>query len=279
MLTFLHHWKYGRLIPLNEKNRSKLAIIINLMVKLLMKQAFWPLVGFTAILLIGFSFVAYFQQKYQMFVIPLIFFNICLFVWILQFYCIVCAGFVAWSVPLFYLKFKFREIHRMIEIYVKHNNMIALKNSISLHNTLSVQTRLIDDVFMFVIFILYYVASPALMLFLYLSHAKNTLYLVRPIFIFILSLVYFVVFYLNLVCAQISHSAAKPRTVLFKWLIERDGKIEDRIKIMQFIEKLSRSDIGFHCWNLFPMNNYRFYEYIANCARTYFLILGLIESV
>ena len=143
------------------------------MVKLLMKQAFWPLVGFTAILLIGFSFVAYFQQKYQMFVIPLIFFNVCLFVWSLQFYCIVCAGFVAWSVPLFYLKFKFKEVHAMIETCVKHNNMIALKNLISQHNTLSVQTRLIDDVFMFVIFILYYVASPALMLFLYLSHAKE----------------------------------------------------------------------------------------------------------
>ena len=249
------------------------------MSKLLMKQAFWPLVGFTAIILITSSFVAYFQQKYQMFVIPLIFFNICLFVWILQFYCIVCAGFVAWSAPLFYLKFKFREIHRMIEIYVKHNNMMALKNLISQHNTLSVQTRLIDDVFMFVIFILYYVASPALMLFLYLLRAKDTIDLVRPIIIFILFLVYFVVFYLNLVCAQISHTAAKPRTLLFKVLIESHCSIDDRIKIMQFIEKLSGPDIGFHCWNLFPMNNYTFYEYVANCACTYFLLLDLVESV
>ena len=278
LLTFIHDWKHRRLLPLTAKNRKKLAMIINLMAKLLMKQAFWPLVGLTSILLIGFSFVAYFQQKYQMFVIPLIFFDVCLYVWELQFYCIVCAGFVAWSVPMFYLKFKFKEIHAMMKRCVKYNNMRALKTAISQHNALSVQTKLVDDVYRFVIFILYYVGSPALMLLLYLSHSKDTVYFVRPILIFILSMVYFVVFYLNLVSAQISHSAAKPRTLMFKLVIEHDLKIKDRIKIMQFIEKLSGPDIGFHCWNLFPMNNYTFYQYVASCACTYFLLLGLIQS-
>ena len=166
LLTFFYDWKHCLLIPLNARNRKKLSLIINLMVKLLMKQAFWPLVISTSVTFIAPTFVAYFQHKYQMFIIPLIFFNICLIVWILQFYCIVTAGFVAWSVPLFYLKFKFQEIHDMLEICVKHNNMNALKNLISQHNTLSVQTKYVDGVYQFVIFILYYVGSPALMLLL-----------------------------------------------------------------------------------------------------------------
>ena len=276
LLTFVHDWKHCRHIPLKEKNRKKLAILINLMVKLLMKQAFWPLVISTSVALIVPTFMAYFEQKYQMFIIPLVFFNICLVIWILQYYCIVSVGFVAWSVPFFYLKYKFREIYESVESCVKHNNIDVLKRVISQHNRLAIQTRLIDDVFMFVVFVLFYVGSPALMLLLYLSHSKDTVYFVRPILIFILSMVYFVVFYLNFFCSQISHSAAKPRVLMFKYLIEHDINVEDRIKIMQFIEKLSGPDIGFHCWNLFLMNNYTFYQYIANCACTYFLMLGLI---
>ena len=278
LLTFLYQLEHRQLIPLNTKNKRKLAIIINLMVKLLMKQAFWPLVTFASLLFCGPPLVAYFDNKYNFSIILVIFFTICIIVWSLQYFCIVCAGFVAWTVPFFYLKFKFNEIYETIEFCVKHNNIDVLKRVISQHNRLAIQTKLIDDVFMFVVFILYYVGSPALMLMLYLSHAKESSYLSRPIFIFIVSIVSFVVLYLNLICAQISHSAEKPRKFMFKYLIQHDINIEDRIKIMQFIEKLSGPDIGFHCWNLFPMNNYTFYQYIANCACTYFLILNLVEG-
>ena len=279
LLTFIHDWKHRRLLPLNDKNRNRLAMIINLMAKLLMKQAFWPLVISTSVTFIAPTFVAYYQQKYPMFIIPLIFFNICMLIWIFQFYCIVCAGFVAWSVPFFYFKYKFREICEGMAICVKHNNIGILKGLISQHQRLAIQTKLIDDVFMFVVFILYYVASPALLLLLYLSHAKGTVNFVRPIFIFIQSMVYFVVCYLNFFCAQISHLAAKPRVLMFKYLIEHDINIKDRIKIMKFIEKLSESNIGFNNWTLFPMNNYTFYKYVANCACTYFLILGLVQQL
>ena len=279
LLTFINDWKHRRLLPLTEKNRRKLAIIVNLMAKLLMKQAFWPLVVLSFGINLAYSIVAYFQQTYQMYVIPLIFFNICLFVWSLQFYCIVTAGFVAWSVPLFYLKFKFKEICAIIDICVKHNNIRALKNVIWQHNIVSAQIHYIDGVFRFVVFILYYVGSPALMLLLYLSHSPETTKFLRPVFIFILSIVYFVVFYLNLTSSQISHAAVMPRNSMYKLLISGKLKINERIKIMQFIEKLSGPDIGFHCWNLFPMNNYTFYQYVANCVLTYLLILGLIKSI
>ena len=142
LLTFLHQWKHHQLIPLNEKNNRKLAIIINLMVILLMKQGFWPLVVFSSLLYIGSSIVAYFDHEYDFFIPSLVFFNLCVVVWILQHYCIVSAGFVAWSVPLFYLKFKFREIHENIQICLKKNNLNALKNLISQHNRLVIQTKL-----------------------------------------------------------------------------------------------------------------------------------------
>ena len=279
LLTFLHQWKHRQLIPLNDKNNRKLGIVINLMVKLLMKQGFWPLVVFSSLMFIGSSVFAYFDHKYDFFIPSLVFFNICVVIWILQHYCIVSAGFVAWSVPLFYLKFKFKEIQENIQICIKQNNFNALKNVISQHNSLVIQTEQVNEVFRFVVLILYYVASPGLMLLLYLSHAKDSSPLSRPIFVFLVSVAAFVVFYLNFFCAQISHLALKPRVLMFKFLVEHRLNIRDRIKIMQFIEKLSGSDIGFHCWNLFPMNNYTFYGYVANCACTYFLILEFIGNI
>ena len=236
---------YEQLIPLNEKNRKKLAIIINLMAKVLMKQAFWPLVVFSSLLSCGAPVVAHFDHKYDYSIASIVFFNICLVVWLLQFYCIVCAGFVAWSAPFFY--FKFKEIFDKFKICMKGNNLKALKNLISQHNRLVIQTKLIDDVFKFVVFILYYVGGPALMLLLYLSHANDSKPLSRSVFILIVSIVYFVVFYLNFICAEISHSTSKPRVLMYKYLIEHNLNIEDRIKIMAFLESLNGSEIGFHC--------------------------------
>ena len=245
-----------------------------------MKQAFWPLVVFTSILdCIAIPVIGYFDNKYDFSLLSIVIFDICHLFMIVQFYCIVSAGFVAWSVPFFYLKYKFKEIHQTIQMCVKQNNINVLKRVIAQHNRLVVQTKLIDDVFRFIVFILYYVGSPALLLLLYLSHSDDTSPYVRPIFIFILSIVYFVVFYLNFICAQITHSAVKPRVSMHKLLIEGKLRISDRIKIMEFVEKVSGPDIGFHCWNLFPMNNYTFSEYVGSCARTYFLILGLIENI
>ena len=279
LLTFFYQWKYHQLIPLNTNNKKRLVISINLMTKLLMKQAFWSIVMIASLLFCGAPIVAYFDNKYDFTIPSIVFFNICAIVWLVQFYCIVCSGFVAWSLPFFYLRLKFREIYETIEICVKHHNIDVLKRVISQHNRLATQTKLVDDVFRFVVFIIYYVASPALMLMIYLSHAKDTALLSRSIYILIVSVPFFVVFYLNLVCSQISHSSVKPRVLMFKFLIEHKIKIQDRIKLMQFIEKLSGPDIGFHCWNLFPMNNYTFHQYVANCALTYLLILSLIYKI
>ena len=141
LLTFLYQLEHRQLIPLNTKNKRKLAIIINLMVKLLMKQAFWPLVTFASLLFCGPPLVAYFDNKYNFSIILVIFFTICIIVWSLQYFCIVCAGFVAWTVPFFYLKFKFNEIYETVEFCVKHNNIDVLKRVISQHNRLDKTNR------------------------------------------------------------------------------------------------------------------------------------------
>ena len=52
--------------------------------------------------------------------------------------------------------------------------------------------------------------------------------------------------------------------------------IKQRLKLLSFIEKLSGREIGFYCYDLFPMNNYEFYQYLYICGSNYFLFLSLI---
>ena len=279
LLDFLIAWKRKKLLGLSRRNAKRLIIMINMMSKLLMVQAFWPLVILNSALMVGPTILAYLDPQSGFMLIPSIFFSVCLFVWIVQFYCIVCAGFVAWSIPFFYLKFKFQELYEQIRWCVHCNDQTLLMNSISQHYSLAIQTKLIDDIFKFVVFALYYFGSPALMMLLYASQTTQTVAIARPICGFIVLLVYFVVFYLNLVSSRISYHAEKPRKLLHKYLFQHTMPFDTRFKIYKFIEKLSGSDIGFHCWDMFPMNSYTFYKYISSCAYSYLLVIGLYSKM
>ena len=281
LLTFLYDWKHCRLMALNAKHKKKLGISINLMFKFFYQQ-FWPLVLFTQVVFSGATIVAYFDHKYDFYVISMVFFNTCFGIFCLNLYCFTLGGFVAWSVPFFYFKYKFREISGQIQGCVKWSDLSAklrysaLKKYIHQHNTLSEQVEAIDRVFKFLILLLYYAASPSFMAFLYLSHAKDTNLMLRLIAIFYIAIVFSIILVLNLIASQISGSARQPLKYLFRYLIQCDLTINDRLKIMQFVEKLSGPDIGFHVWNLFSMNNYTYYQYIATCVYNYFLIIGFI---
>ena len=108
---------------------------------------------------------------------------------------------------------------------------------------------------------------------------RNKPIITCDVFAFSFSLIFSIVFSVNLLSSQISQSSHKPYNNLFKFLIQKRFPLSLRVKlkIVGLIEKLSGPDIGFYCWNLFPMNNYTFYEYVCNYFVTYFLILTLIN--
>ena len=271
LLDFLIAWHKKRLLGLTRRNTKRLTVIINLMIKVLMVQAFWPLVLTTAALLTYPTILAHLDPESGFMIIPSIFFSVCLFVFIVQYCCITCAGFVAWSVPFFYLLFKFKELHEQFKRCVRRNDQVMLMTTISQHNSVAIQVKLIDDVFKFVVFVLYYFASPALMMCLYLSTDSQTVPMARLFCFTTVVIVYFVVFYLNFV----SYEAAKPRNMLQNYLFKNTMPLRIRLKIHNFIESLNGSDIGFHCWNMFAMNSYTFYQYMSSCAYSYLLCVSL----
>ena len=160
-------------------------------------------------------------------------------------------------------------------------NVTLLLSAITEHNSISKLTKELNEFFSLMIFILYYMASPTLMLLMYISHSKETVLVTRFVAIFVFVIVLLVVTSLTLFSSLISQSAEKPRKHLYKCFAQRILKKsltqKKRLKVMAFVEKLSGPDIGFYCWDLFAMNNNQFFFYVANCASSYFLILDIIN--
>jgi hypothetical protein len=141
LMDFLIKWKNKSVLPLSVRNTKKLTVIINTMTKLLMKQAFWPLVILWNSLAAYPTIMTYLEPNSNFMIVSIIFFQACFLVFSLQYFCIVCAGFVNWSLSFFYLIFKFKEIHQDIQLSIKQNNFKRLSQAINDHHHIVIQTH------------------------------------------------------------------------------------------------------------------------------------------
>jgi len=68
-------------------------------------------------------------------------------------------------------------------------------------------------------------------------------------------------------------SYARMNTIIVKSYLPLDSKM----KLVGFIEKLGGPDITIYCLDLFPLNNYNFYLFIAGVVRNFFLIVDVMK--
>ena len=127
-----------------------------------------------------------------------------------------------------------------------------------------------------IVFILFYFASPTLMALLKISQGDN-LNLIGKIF----NVIVFIVIFggcivANLFSSRVRKASILPLKYLHRYMAENQLPTQQRLKTMEIIERLNGPDIGFYCYDLFPMNSNEFYEYVANCCENYFLIDSLI---
>ena len=280
LLTFLRNYKENLLMPMSATNSRKLVTITKIMTKYSMTQAFWPLIILSNIMINGSVIMAYLDPNSGFHWYSVLAGTVSFFIFLINLYATITVGIVAWTLPSFYLKYKFNEIAQQVQLSLHLKNTTILMSAIREHHSISVLTEELNHFFKYMIFIVYYFATPALMILAYLTHAHNTVLFARFIAIFVFILVFTIVFTMALLSSMISQSAEKPRKYLYKCFAQRIFKDslnkQNRLKIMGFIEKLGGPDIGFYCWDIFPMNYYHFYKYVAGFAITYILLLGFV---
>ena len=180
---------------------------------------------------------------------------------------------IIWYLSTIFLKYKFTEIHELIERSVKTGDKRLLMNSIHLHNSVEVLTHSLNKYFKYLIFIVYYITTPTLELVCYVSHEESTAFLVRILMVFVFVLIFSMVFAMNLLSANVIHSAHKSYPLLYKFLLKNRLSLKEVLKIQSFIEHLSGREIGFYCYNMFAMNTNEFFKYISVCFINYILIM------
>ena len=130
--------------------------------------------------------------------------------------------------------------------------------------------------FSYLIFIVYYVATPGLQILIYATYHKDYNILTRIYFIILVITIDLAVIMMNVMSIWITTYAHKPYNLLYSYLTQSRLTIpvKHRLKIQTFIERLSGPDIGFYCYDLFPMNNYEFYQYVYISGLNYFLLIS-----
>ena len=186
------------------------------------------------------------------------------------------VGGVLWVFDTVLIKYGFKNAHEQIKWCLRSGRRKFVEDAIHRHHLLVRLCADLNNMFRIWIFILYYIASPAIILFGNLALSKNIHPFLRKLMGILVILEFAVFIGLNFLNSLIIKSAHRPRLLFYKYLSRR-LPLRHRMRIMAFIERLCGPNIGFYCLDLFPMNNYEFYLYITNCVSNYILFEGLFN--
>ena len=259
--------------PIKLRNQSKFGLKINLMTEYLLKYFYNSLVITISIVFIVPLIIVYFKSDSHLLLPLVLFWSLVTILWSLFFYS-VCAFFICitYIVTLF-LKYKFDEIHQDIQRSI---NISGLMKSIVEHDEMCLLVVKFNKFFSLIIFIIYYSGTPAVQLIAYTSHHKNTIFLFRMITASVFIAFATLLSLLNYQTALVQKSCTKPYQTIYSMTTKHKLSYREMLTIENFLCRLSGPDIGFHCHNMFPMNNYEFYQYVSVAALNYFLIMNIL---
>ena len=150
----------------------------------------WPMVLSILTMAISSEVVAYLDPDSGFLMLSIIFWTILLFVYLVELFVTLCLGCVSATLSTLYLKYRFQEINEKIDLSLKLKSPVLLMIAITEHNINSKQTKNLNQFFGLIVFILYFMVTPPLMLLLYLIHAEDTYYYTR----FVAAAVFILVF-------------------------------------------------------------------------------------
>ena len=240
----------------------------------------WAFSGGSTLIFCSPPFIAYFLMDswHEYSLLISIFWTIIQIIRLFDFYAIIFNAFNLYYLSVTHIKYRFMEIDEEISSCTKTKNYSNLLRSIKRHNEVCISTEKLNNELKYIIFIMYKLTKPALNLCIYGMMASDFPILTRLCCLMIFVMLFILMFLLNMVCASVSSVAKKPLKTLHKCLLNLRMSTKMRLEVMSFVEKLSQSEIGFTCLDVFPMNNNEFYEYVSDWGFSYMLFIDLIRN-
>ena len=276
-INFLYEIKSKNIsYPLSEQNMRKWSIKFSILTKYLLNPSFYSLYFIVFILQFYLIFESYFEYNSYESILKMIFWNIIYSLYLIHNCGLLWFGFIGIYQMALYLRYKFNEINHKISLSLKKSDLNLLLNAFKEHDFIEILNNNINHTFKHFIFILYYIATPGFEMVLFSVHDKRQTLFGKIFSAFVFFICFSAVFIMTFVCSEIPKSAHKSYPLLFSFIHRNRIPLKHKLKILSFIEKLSGPDIGFYCYNLFPMNSYEFYQFIYISAVNYILIMNFI---
>ena len=264
--------------PLSPQNNRKFGLKLNLITRYLLEGAFNP------IIIMVLSFLLFIMSLVLIMEIEICLWSIIsLIVWSFVHYWLVkqLIGLAGMLGPLnivqmLFLKNKFNEINTKIELSLKQRNIPLLMNTIQEHNYMVKLTKDLNASSKYIIMISYYMGTfVAELLMFHVLQDESTI--IGQLLGIGLSFGVTSFIPLNFIlCTLFSKEAHRSYSKLYTIINQDIGlTVRQRWKLLSFIETLIGPQIGFYCFDLFPMNSYKFYHYLMITGKNYFLIMEL----
>src|SRR6185437_12422797 len=99
----------------------------------------------------------------------------------------------------------------------------------------------------YILFILYYLATPGFQVVLFGTHKSDTSPLARIYYVLLIIFCFYLVIYMSMMCTWVSRAAHKSYPILYRFIIQMDRRhpIRHRLRVQSFIERLSGPEITF----------------------------------
>ena len=272
---FIVNYLKKKLLPLSDRNDRKLLIRLNIVRITLFNVAFIPLLIFITTTVIALNIESYLNVKYNFTLISIIFFNFSFIFFVIQLLALISLAVTVCAFTVLYIRYKFREINDKFLFCLRSKNFSHLQ-IIDEYNHICKLIEDINQVYKLFIFILYYLANPSIMAMIKLGQQDNVTQIAKIFNAILIVVIFGGCFFANLFSSRVSKASILPLKYLHRFMTENQLPLKERLKTMEMIERLSGPDIGFYCYDLFPMNSYEFYIYVANCCKNYFLIESLL---
>ena len=242
VLEFFSAYRRRSASQLNRKNTRRLALIINLMAKLLFYYYYWFLIFVIHILFTIVTFKAYWNYQDNLSLLLLLIWSVFLYFALIQFLAVAFGGVVLSSFCALYLTYKFNEVTNKIYISKIFQDTKILKLAIKEHHMVAKQTKQLNQFFSPILFILYFMNTTPLVILIYLVNHEQTTHIGKIIFLTIFIVLFLCTCLTNWLCSRISHSARGPYPLLNNILSNSNKfSINNRLKIQNFIEKTKRT--------------------------------------
>ena len=152
--------------------------------------------------------------------------------------------------------------------------------SVTCSSQAELETYWLNKKFQLHFYVVYKFLKPVLNLIIFLTHARNVDLLMRLMCMMISTVNIYFKTMLSYLASSVMTAAHKPRTALYSSVTTRDNKMsmKAKLKIIGFIERLTGPEIGFSCYDLFPINTNNFTDYVLDSFASYVLLIDLLKG-